>query len=325
MAGRGEAVRAIGSAAMSSDAQFSADHAPGSMVPTASAMPCLFIPRELLPAWAPSPYGYALHLVGQVPFPSLDSAILRRGRWLEPCGRMAVQDEYQIEVIRPNGDDNSHLRRYRKDIPAACWLDDITTTGDAVEYKSVSERTYREFWADGPPDVVLGQVHAQMAIDPTLPRVIVVAVVFGYAALRVERFDIERDPEIVELIADTTNAFVEMLRRGELPEYDASAASYTAWTARYRPTEDLLDLSGDGEAVICANLWREYADTIRERKAGIAACKRYFSEQLDRAGRFHGRIRVDCLDEDIVLQRRERKGYTVAPCSTLEWRFMKRG
>ena len=300
------------------DPRFDSDHAPGALVPTASATPCLFVARERLPAWMPTPYTYALHLTGQVPFPELDTAILKRGRWLECAGRAAIQDEFGLV---PHAVD---LRREALTIPLRCWLDDIVAADTAVEYKSVSERDFAEHWADGPPDYPIAQASVQMTVDQTLARVLIVPVIFGYAGIRVERFEVARDPAIVDMIQATTAEFVALLRRGELPEYDGSEPSYRAWSQRYAPGDVVLDLSDDAEARWRAEQWYQSKLDKADVEAAIEAHRWYFSRVLDRAGDGYSRIRIASLPEDIKLSRIERKAYSVAASTALSWRFVKR-
>jgi hypothetical protein len=306
---------------MSVESQFIADHRPGCLTPSASGMPCLFIPRERLPGWVPTVYEYAMHLTGQAPRQEFDGGVLQRGRWIEPCGRLAIKDTYGIEVIRPNGDDRSHLRREAPALPAVCWLDDIVSQETAVEYKSVSDRNFADDWLAGPPDVVLGQVHAQMTIDPKLKRVIVVPIIFGFAALSVERFVVERDPEICDLIAGSTSDFVQMLRRGELPEYDGSEASYRVWSRRYPAGDEVLDLSEDPEAVWRAGAWYQAVLDRADVDGTIEAHQHWFSCLLDkRPGT--GRIRVAGLPKELRIKKTTRKAYSVAESSYLDWRWV---
>ena len=300
------------------DDRFVSDHAPGSMVPTASAAPCLFVPRERLPAWMPSALAYALHLRGEVPFAELDTAVLKRGRWLEHAGRAAIQDEFGLVPMKVD------LRREALSIPLRCWLDDVVTDDTSVEYKSVSERDFAEHWADGPPDYPVAQASVQMTIEPKLKRVLLVPVIFGYAGLRVERFEVERDQAVCDMIADTVAAFVALLRRGEVPEHDGSESSYRAWSQRYAPAEAVLDLSDDAECKWRAEQWFQARLDRADVEAACEAHKWFFSRVLDRAGDGYSRIRIASLPEDIKLSRTEKKGYTVAPSSSLSWRFVKR-
>ena len=299
------------------DDRFVADHKPGALVPTASAAPTLFVPRERLPAWMPSAYAYALHLRGEVPFPELDTAIFAVAGGLNV---RAVQRSKMSSGCRYCASDR---RREAPSIPAVCWLDDLIAPDVAIEYKSLTERTFTDDWSDGPPDHVLGQVHTQMTIDPALSRVIVVPIIFGFAAIRVERFEIARDPGVCDLIPDTVAAFVTMLRRGETPEFTGDETSYRAWSQHYAPTEATLDLSADPEA-----RWRgaEWHQARLDRSAIDAACeahKWFFARMLGRAGGY-SRIRVATLPEDIKLSRTERKAYSVAASTALSWRFVRR-
>jgi hypothetical protein len=303
--------------------QFDQDHRSGSLVPTASGIPCLFVPRARLPNYYPTPYSYAAHLTGLAPFQPLDTAVLRRGKWLEPSGRLAIKDEFGLIVRRPNGDDNSHLRREAANMPARCWLDDVIEPETAVEYKSMSEHDFGEKWAAGPPDHVLGQVHSQMCIDPQLQRVLVIPIIVGYAAtIRVEQFEIARDPSVCDMIRDTVHDFYWLLKSGELPEYDGTEPSYRAWAQHVKIDEDaVLDLSDDPEARWRMRAMYQAKLDRADVEAAFDAHKFWLAGRIDGAGR----IRCEGLPEDLRVKRIDRKGYTVEPSTTTDWRFVKRG
>ena len=215
-------------------------------------------------------------------------------------------------------------RREALSIPLRCWLDDLVSEDTAVEYKSVSERDFAEKWADGPPDYPVAQASCQIATDPKLARVLIVPIIFSFAAIRVERFEVARDPAIVDMIQATTAEFVALLRRGELPEYDGSEPSYRAWSQRYAPAEAVLDLSDDAEARWRAEAWWQAKLDRADIEASLDAHKWFFSRVLDRAGDGYSRIRVASLPEDIKLSRTERKAYSVAASTALSWRFVRR-
>jgi hypothetical protein len=308
--------------------QFDRDHQPGTLTPTASVLPCLFVPAELLPAWCPTPYSYALHLTGEAPFPELDTKILRRGRYLEPCGRMALQEEFGLRVYRPNGEGNGHLRRFADKIPALCYLDDTLENdpATAVEYKSLNERDFLEHWQDGPPDYPRAQANVQMTIDPKLERVIIVAIIMKYGTIDVAQFEEPRDPATCDMIADETHAFVQLLRRGGLPEYDGSERSYEAWARKVEPDpEVLLDLSADPDARWRAEAWYQATLDKKDVESTIEAHHRWFASRLEKHGWTPpGRIRVSTVPEDIRLKTVERKGYSVDATRYLDVRWMKR-
>lgn len=256
--------------------QFAEDHEPGSMTLTASAMPCLIVPPEYRPRWAPSPLSYALHLRGDAPMPSGDAKTLRRGKLMESVGRELLRMDHSIALVA------EQVRCARPDLPAVCWLDGVMAERDnwAVEMKSMTRRTYEEDWLDGPPLWTRVQAQAQQMISPELVGVLIVPIVIDTWTGNPEIpavYEELRDENIGTMLADTGRGFLEMIHHGELPAPDETIASYDAVMRTLKLDERKAVTLAD---VADAAQFRWWQQAKHQRQAGEKmeeASKRYFA------------------------------------------------
>ena len=275
---------------MVTDDRFEADHRPGCMQLSASLMPCLIVPPEHRPRWAPSPYSYGLHLLGDVPLPEGDLKTLRRGKLMEPVGKVLLREDHGIDLHR------EQERREYVDLPAVTYLDGLVDRGQplvagasaewAIEFKSMPERVYREHWADGPPLWVRIQCQAQQMIsDGFLAGCLIVPIVIRYAG-NPDVPTIYQEPhneKIGQMLMETGRLFLDMLRARELPPPDETVASYDALMKSLKIEPEATVVLADDEAAQ-QFLWWQQAKHQRNGGEQIKnAAKRWFAARAGNA------------------------------------------
>lgn len=289
--------------------QFAADHAPGAMKLSASLWPCLVLPPEHRPQWLPSPYSYGLHLRGDAPLPEGDVKTLRRGKLLEPVGKVLLLEDRGIEI------NHEQARRERRDVPALCYLDGMAYgTTWAVEFKSMPERIYRDQWDGEPPWYPRIQAQAQMAIDAELAGVLIVPIVISYAGNPdiPAIYEEPRDDQAGAMLVEQGQAFLEMLRAGELPAPDETVASYDALmkVLKIQPQET-IELA-DAEALDQFRVWQ----MAKAQKSGgqrlEEAAKRYFALRAGNAAviEIPGMGRIKRKQVDVSAEKKPRPART---------------
>jgi hypothetical protein len=268
------------------EALFEADHASGCRTLSASLMPCLVIPPEHRPRWAPSPLSYAMHLSGKSPFPRKTSKLLQAGRMMEPVATRLLAADHGIVVTTHSGD-LGRVRRERADIPAVTYLDGLVDDETAIEIKNTRSWMYRDNWADGPPIWIRVQAQAQLLIDQSLARVLIVPVVMTSAEYPEvpQIYEELRDDAIGNMLLETSWELLSILARGELPEPDETIASYQALmrVLRLDPAETVV-LADERDA----EQLQWWLMAKKQAKAGdemCDGCRRYFSTRMRHAAR----------------------------------------
>lgn len=258
--------------------QFSADHAPGNLVLTASRWPCLVLQPDLRPKWLCSPYSLALHMLGREPMPNGDAKTLRRGKLMESVGKVLLDEDHGTLLSA------EQVRCERAEIPAVCYLDGLSGAW-GVEFKSMPERIYRSDWHSGPPWYPRIQAQAQMAINQELVGVLIAPIVMDYAGNPEipQVYEEPRDPFIGSMLVDTGRDFLAMLRRGELPPPDETVASYEAIKRTLKLEPDSVVTLDDEESAMKFTAWQMYKHEEKAGRAGDEACKRFFAAKTSNA------------------------------------------
>jgi hypothetical protein len=291
------------------DDRFVADHASGNRTLTASRWPSLALPPAARPAWLPSPYALAAHMVGLVPLDAGDNAHLRRGKLLEPIGARLATEDYGMEIVA------EQERVERADIPALTYIDLATKQG-RVELKTVNDRDFERDWVGRPPLYPRTQAQCQMAITGD-EWCYIGAIVIGYMEIRLELFEERRHDGMQDLLLERAGEFLQMLERGDLPLPDATESSYRAWSATAELTKGKSALLAEVEAVERAARWRQARADAKVAEAIEEACKLWFM-----ANSPAGAERIELLDGTIVKRTAtNRKGFIVEPTRSITWKF----
>ena len=291
------------------DERFAADHAPGAMVLSASRIPCLVLPPDQRPRHMPSPLAYALHLRGDVPLDGGGNSRTRRGKRLEPLGEGCAEDHGLIVLDR-------QVRHERADIPALTYLDLVTNRGP-LELKAINENALASGWSPRPPMHVRIQAQAQ-AMIANVELVLIGAIVLDwYGEFRMEIYEEPAHAGMQKLLLDRCGAFMDTLRRGDLPPPDESASSYRAWSAIASFDNRASVRMVDPEAVERAARWRQARADFKAVEAIEEAQRLWFMSNAP-----HGAERLELLDGTIVRRTAtNRRGFVVEPTRSITWKF----
>lgn len=295
------------------DARFIADHAPGAMKLSASRIPALVLPPEHRPSWMPSPFAYGAHLLGLAPLPDGDNAMTRRGRRMELVGEVCAVEDHGLEVI------GRQVRHELEAVPAVTYLD-LVTSRAPLELKTVERRDFERKWDGRPPLHVRTQAQAQAWIGD-FDLILIGAIVVGsYREPTLELFEEPVHPGMQALMRERCEMFMDGLRAGRLPEMDDTGASYHAWSAMALFNEGERMRLLDPEAVERAKEWKLAKEGAKLARETDDACKVWFAARAGDAET------IELLDGTLITRKRiERRGYTVEPCSSVQWRLKTNG
>jgi hypothetical protein len=291
------------------DAQFVADHALGSMTLSASRIPALVLPPEHRPAWMPSPYAYGAHLLGLAPLPDGDNAMTRRGRRMELVGEVCAVEDHGLTVL------GRQVRHELEAVPAITYLD-LVTSRAPLELKTVERRDFERKWNGRPPLHVRTQAQAQAWIGG-FDLILIGAIVVGsYREPTLELFEEPRHEGMQALMRERCEIFMTGLRRGELPEMDATASSYATWSALTEFAEGERLRLIDPEALQRAADWRLAREGAKLSRETDDECKSWFAAKC-------GAAEIIELPDGTTINRKKitRDGYSVQPSSFVQWRL----
>lgn len=296
------------------DGAFELLHRPGCMTLGSSLAPALILPPEQRPAWLPSVYAIAAHLSGKRALPDADSEITRRGRWFEGAFQRALAD-HDIECTPANGY-FLHPSFMREDggpplLAMMCIASpDLLKVGtsDPIECKTVSRRK-REDWSDGPPLYPMLQMQWQLACQ-NKERGTIAALFLSDFEADLQIYPIERHERIIGAMESEADRLADILARGDLPEPDASPASYAALQDLVTVTKTTIQVPGS-EAMERAAKWRQAQADKKAAEATIDAQKQWFAANANDAA-------IITLDDDTEIKRRQQ---TRKACSVKESTF----
>jgi len=189
-----------------------------------------------------------------------------------------------------------------------------------TEIKTVSHHLARQWGPEGTDEVAeyyLPQPHHYMLVLD-YPAAQVVAMI-GMDDLRI--YDLQRDPEMDDLIIETTHDFWHRhVLKGEPPEIDADHKAATDVLKRtYHLVNDeaitLPDESAHWHAVM------QQAQAIRkEQDAIIEGAKNHLQRLMGNAGRAY----IPGVKGAYARQQRKRAGFTVEPTEYVEFKYSAR-
>lgn len=114
-----------------------------------------------------------------------------------------------------------------------------------AELKAVSERAHRAGWEDGVPDRY--QVQVQWYLHLTnLSYALLAAFVGGQ---RLELYTLERNDRAITYLLDRAQRFVDLVKRGQMPEFTGSASEYRDMAMIFRGSPDRIEVEANSEVV----------------------------------------------------------------------------
>lgn len=294
---------------------FAAEHGPGTKWLTASRAPALILPPDKRPAWMPSAYALAAHMLNLQSLPDAgDNPVVKRGKRLEPIALDILAEEgivgTQARQVRLEHDSLSMLA-----YPDAVSFFPERQDMGVVEVKVVEARDYDESWGGKAPLAPRVQLHCQLACSDFAFGAIV-PLVIGFKKLELGEIVFEeRWPDMTALIEERAALFLRLVELGKLPDPDDSASSYET-------LQKLVDLDPEkeihleGEAPRAwLTAWRDASARRLDAEKQEDAARRYFASRAGDATT----ITVDGDDRPLTRKLVRRKAYEVAASQHWKW------
>lgn len=282
---------------------FEAIHAPGSMQVTASIWPTLVLAERDRPSWMPSPYAYAMHLMGKVPLPPPGKEV-RRGKLFEGPAEQILEEDHGIRLREKQ----FHVKHPKLDGVSAT-LDGLAEDGRIVEIKVVDQRDYTERWTRHPPIYPRMQALCQLACMPEVEEAVVAALVVSWKEIKVETCRVERMPGLIKSLELRAAKFLELIRAGEAPAPDFSRSSALTLRKALGLTEKRTSLV-DSADLMRFERWQQAKLDKQAAEKTEEACRNYFTVRMLGATQAYigDRYRID-------VKEVHKKEHVVKACS----------
>jgi hypothetical protein len=280
---------------------FSALHAPGAQLLTASLCPGLF---GLLP-WA-SRYAVAAHLTGQAPLPEPTHARIRAGRYLERAALELLAEETSEKI--------EQVRAYAMadELPLLASPDGVFGDDGIVEAKVISPGRAKSDWAEGPPLRVQIQHQCQFLCTHAT-RGFICALIVGDFQFDLLTFASVPHQGAIAKIAREVRVFMDDLAHGKLPDPSAELgndSTIKALSAIFRPDEQKSIRLDDPSAAEKFRLWRAAAAQRKAAEETEETCRRWFQLMLGDAGKALIGNSAELTRREIQIKAHTRKAST---------------
>lgn len=229
-----------------------------------------------------SPYKTALELYAEktgVILPEPETAVMRRGRLLEPVAVAMLAEEHPDWAIE------YPLNLYIRDASIRLGATpDAKATIDGklvnLQIKTANRLSYERDWANGPPDHIIYQTAVEgMLLDAD--RSIIVLLIVDYASFNLMEFPVERHPEAEARFRQDAIAFWDNIASGRLPAADLSRDAKTlAALFPQSVKEPVLDLSQYNALPGELKEWARLRDEVAERKERMDRIETGIKEKL---------------------------------------------
>jgi len=284
-----------------SEALFSAMHAPGTKMLTASLVPGLF--GEL--PWA-SRYAIAAHLTGQAPLPEPTHARIRAGRYLERAALELLAEETG-EPIEP-------VRGFAMadELPLLASPDGVFGDNGIVEAKVISPGKVKVEWSDGPPLRVMLQ-HQTQYLCTHASCGYICALVVGDFHFELLTFATAPHPGAITRIEREVRSFMDDVTHGRLPDPEPELdhdSTIKALAQIFRPDPEKTVRLEDPAATEKFVLWQQATVARRAAEEAEEACRRWFQLMLGDAGKALIGNSAELTRREIQIKAHTRKAST---------------
>jgi len=222
--------------------------------------------------------------------PQVDNKVLRRGRWGESAVFKAMREE-RPEWNLMTG--KVHVRDTDRRI--ACTPDGFGTAPDrpgigVIQAKVIARSIFRDKWLDDPSGDIMGpatapahyriQVITEMMLNELKWGVLAV-IINGEHTWEFRLLDVAREDEIEHSIVDNTAAFFrDYFDPGIMPPYDPFVDARLIKALHPKDNGQLIDLSGDNRALVCAEDLVMKKDGLKKLKAEVDALETELKAKL---------------------------------------------